>query len=517
MPVDNNGLSWDNFAVTGHGVVYSRFVNHLRRIGPLPILAAALIAMLAALLASGRLPPGAGPDPADPGTHRAEYPAEANVDQSSHVPPLEAQLTYTIAPGDTLSAVAARFGTTVEDLLADNGIRNPDAISVGQEIRLHVVPEREGPAFRTIPDSELVYGPAYLDFDTPAFIASRPGYLRQYAELVNGQEMSGPEIVDRVARDFSVGPRVLLAFVEAESGWATGTPADAAALDYPAGLVDPIRSGLWWQLNWLADRLNGGYYDWKTRNNRVLRLADGTALAGHPSLGPGSFAVQRALAHRSTEAQLAEGLAAFSAAYQSLFGDPWARARPPPDLSRLELPAMRLPWAEGEIWWLTGGPHGGWANGSAWAALDFVPEEDARGCFVSDRWATAVADGIVIDAGPGQIWLDLDFDARRETGPAVLYLHLSSTDLVTDGTSVRAGDPLGHPSCEGGESDATHLHLARTYDGEWLAGGGAVPFVLDGWRAVGSSAPYDGQLLHDDGRERAACECRLVDFNDIAP
>lgn len=48
--------------------------------------------------------------------------------------PLYAQQdgAYTVAPGDTLGAIAVRFGVTVEALVAANGIEDPDRIRVGQ-------------------------------------------------------------------------------------------------------------------------------------------------------------------------------------------------------------------------------------------------------------------------------------------------------------------------------------------------------------------------------------------------
>lgn len=41
---------------------------------------------------------------------------------------------YMVQPGDTLSAIALRFGTTVEALVEKNGIGNPDLIYAGQEL-----------------------------------------------------------------------------------------------------------------------------------------------------------------------------------------------------------------------------------------------------------------------------------------------------------------------------------------------------------------------------------------------
>lgn len=43
---------------------------------------------------------------------------------------------YVIKRGDTLSGIAKRFGTTVNQLVAWNGIKNPNLIYAGQKIRV---------------------------------------------------------------------------------------------------------------------------------------------------------------------------------------------------------------------------------------------------------------------------------------------------------------------------------------------------------------------------------------------
>ncbi len=44
--------------------------------------------------------------------------------------------TYTVRPGDTLSAIAARHGTTVRALVAANGLANPNILYAGQRLIL---------------------------------------------------------------------------------------------------------------------------------------------------------------------------------------------------------------------------------------------------------------------------------------------------------------------------------------------------------------------------------------------
>ena len=62
------------------------------------------------------------------------------------------------------------------------------------------------------------------------------------------------------------------------------------------------------------------------------------------------------------------------------------------------------------------------------------------------------------------------------------------------GTYVYAGGRIGHPSCEGGIANASHLHLVRKYNGEWIAADGNLPFILDGWISSGTGTEYDGYL-----------------------
>ena len=49
---------------------------------------------------------------------------------------LAAKTTYTVKAGDTLSEIAAKYGTTVNALVKKNGISNPNLIYVGQKIKI---------------------------------------------------------------------------------------------------------------------------------------------------------------------------------------------------------------------------------------------------------------------------------------------------------------------------------------------------------------------------------------------
>ena len=184
------------------------------------------------------------------------------------------------------------------------------------------------------------------------------------------------------------------------------------------------------------------------------------------------------------------------ALYQRMFGDPWSRARTIKPIlpTGLSQPELTLPFEVGKLWSYSSGPHKAWETEGALAALDFAPASDQGGCHPSDAWIIAIADGLVVRSQFGAVVLDLDKDGREETGWNILYMHVETRERVPVGTYLRAGDPIGHPSCEGGPANGTHLHIARKYNGEWIAADGPFAFVMDGWTAHAGSKPFEGSL-----------------------
>lgn len=435
----------------------------------------------------------------------------------TRTPPDTAATTYTVRPGDTLLRIAALYGTTVESLMKINQLTNPDQIKVGQVLKVSVEADHVGPGRLLIPDSELVYGPSYRDFDVQATVASYPGLLAYYSEVVGLRELSGAEIIELVATQYSVGPRVLLALLELRGGWLTNPDPSPTQRTYPMGyLRGAYWDGLYMQLAQAANALNGGFYGWWLDTSWLIQIGDGAFVQFAPTLNAGTAGVQKMLAGTASsyDAWIAD-LGRFSQVYRELFGDPFAYEVSPLIPPTTEAPALQLPWPRGETWFYTGGPHPGWGTVGAYAAVDFTTDEQHIGCAISRHWVTAVADGLVILSGDGMVLQDLDGDGFVGTGWVVLYMHIASHERVAPGTMLKAGDRVGHPSCEGGVSDASHLHLARRVNGVWIPADDANwPMVLDGWRPVAGSNAYDGTLVRGD-EVRTACECWDLATNGV--
>ena len=128
------------------------------------------------------------------------------------------------------------------------------------------------------------------------------------------------------------------------------------------------------------------------------------------------------------------------------------------------------------------------------------------GCSPSSEFATALADGEIVRTAPAIAVLDLDGDHDERTGWVIFYLHLASDGMVANGTTLRAGDSIGHPSCEGGEATGTHIHIARKYNGEWMPADGVLAFNFEGWVVSRGSAKYEGLLTRGPNIIRA-CTC----------
>ncbi len=456
------------------------------------------------------------------GTPAPAYAGQPTPDPAHYEPSSSGAATlgsHMVAVGETLGILAQRYGTTVEELMRLNGLTNPDLVQVGQALQVPggTIQQVIGPEFKIIPDSELVYGPAAQGFDARAFVTGLNGYLLRHSEEVEGQMMDGPAILQLVADRHSVNPRLLLAVLEHGTGWVTReTPASPTA-NLGAGSINT--PGLYGQLSWAANLLNLGFYGRAEGGLRGFNLEDDTQVLFAAVINDGTAGVQRllgAIVGMTYDGwQKAVGPDGLYATYERLFGNPFGYAVEPLLPAAIDAPSLELPWAAGETWYFTGGPHGAWNTGSAWGALDFVPPAEQVGCIPSDAWVTAMANGVVSRSGHGAVVVDLDGDGYAGTGWAILYMHLETRDRAAAGTEVQTGDRLGHPSCEGGFSNGTHLHVARSYNGRWISADGDLPFVMSDWVSAGAGALYDGYLTRG-GETREACVCREA-INGVTP
>jgi LasA protease len=446
-------------------------------------------------------------------------PSTAGLPESGAMPLASpAPEVYAVHEGDTLSSIAQRFGCDLDELVEANKIDDPSLLRVGQKLQLSVCQLDATPAITLLPNSEFVDGPAYVDFDIGSFVAAQGGYLSEYHESVGGEVLSGSEIVSLIVRRYSVGPRMLLAVLETKGGWVTDPSPTGDDRDFPMGYRGGGWNTLYWQLAWAADELNRGYYDWRGRGMTPIVWNDGSVMRYDPSLNAATAALQRFFSLRASENKweklVGEGPGGFADTYRRLFGDPAQYAIEPLIPVDTTQPPLALPWPKDELWFYTSGPHGGWEEGSAWAALDFAPNERGLGCRRASSLATAAAAGLVLHSEDGEVLIDLDGDGHQETGWVLFYLHVATRDRVPVGTRLEQGDPVGHPSCEGGLSEATHLNIARRFNGEWIAVDGPLPFVMSGWQFHSSGNSYDGSATRGE-EERTACECWEADYNGL--
>lgn len=435
-------------------------------------------------------------------------------------PPADGLYAYhTVTNGESLTYLADVYHTEIETLVKLNHLDGPAAlINIDQVLKVPLTLDKTAPNQILLPDSEVVYSPSYVNFDIAAFVENQGGYLNEYSEWVDAQQLNGPEIIQRVAEQYSVGPRLLLALLEYYGGWVTNPTLTATQIRLPLGEKNPFGDSLYLALTFTANRINAGYYGYKRDGFWVFELADRSRVVTQPGLNAGTVGLQNLLSVHADWDTWQQDLEAdgFMATYWAMFGDPAAYEIRPLIPSNLTQPELQLPWREGKGFYFTSGPHPGFVDGSAWAAIDFGPPDVLGSCFYSEEPLTAAADGVVVVARNGEVYLDLDGDGNIQTGWVLLYLHaVADIDTpVSVGQHLKQGDVIGYASCEGGLSNSSHLHFARRYNGEWMAAGGPVPMKLSGWEVQPNSVPYDGQLVK--GTEiRDSCECWEPDVNLI--
>lgn len=417
---------------------------------------------------------------------------------------------YTAQTGDTLTALAARFNSTEREIRQANPILPQEVTTLPtglpMKIPIYYQPFWSNPA-RILHDSLFINGPAQKGFDIVAFVQSKPGWLKDYEFFTGERSQKGGELINLIATDYSLSPRLLLALVEYQTGALTqpSLPLDLEQT-YPLGYKNASYKGLYRQLLWAANLLNHGFYSWRQGRLPQWDLLDGRLERPDPWQNAASIALQYYFSRilQPADYQSAISDLGLGKTYRTLFGDPLiAEPHIPGSLAQ---PALRLPFKPGAPWAYTGGPHTAYGDGEPFGAIDFAPPAVAGGCQPTNEWATALADGVIARTGNAIALLDLDGDGDERTGWVIFYLHLAADGMVQSGQRLKTGDPLGHPSCEGGRATGTHVHIARKYNGEWIPADGALAFNLEGWIAQRGTQPYEGYLVRA-GKTIRACTC----------
>jgi LasA protease len=408
-------------------------------------------------------------------------------------------IIYYTQAGDTLPVVAVRYGVQPDEISSPEEIPERALFNPGQ---LLIIPNRLANTTSSqhfMPDSEVVYSPSGVDFDVQAFVDQAGGYLSSYDQYLATTGITrGPDVVERIAIENSINPRLLLAILEHQSGWVYSVQ-PAGSEEYPVGKVSQRDAGLYKQLAWAVNQLSIGYYGYREGRLTEITFTDGVTARLAPDLNAGTAALQYYFAQLYDSQEWVTALDldnGFPALYERMFGSPWVRALSveplyPPDLVQ---PRLILPFMVDQIWGYTGGPHGAWERDGAWAAVDFAPGSLESGCIDTEVYTVAAAAGLVTRSAHGVVAIDLDGDGREQTGWVLVYMHVAKEGRIPVGTWVEVGDLLGHPSCEGGFSTGTHIHLARKYNGEWIVADGPLPFVMSGWTVHAGEKPYDGTL-----------------------
>ncbi|MBI9047441.1 MAG: hypothetical protein JEZ06_23345, partial [Anaerolineaceae bacterium] len=426
-------------------------------------------------------------------------PENTSTPKSTIGPPF---LYYTQS-GDTLDAIAARFMVNLDMITSPEPFPQDGFIDANHLLLIPNVIGEHGPSDKIIPDSEFIFSPTAIDFNIEDFVSNAGGYLSTYKEYRSEGWLNGAQVVEKIALENSINPRLLLSILEQQSGWVYGQPENIAQKDYPIGHVEYQYKGLYHQLRWCVEHLAYGYYGWRQGTLTEITFPDESVMRLDPQLNAGTIALQFMYANLFNEREWGGMLYApdgLPSLHEKMFGNPWIRDQAVNPLFpiNIEQPEFDLPFREGETWNFTGGPHPAWGPNGCLSALDFAPPMDNPGCLPTEKIVTAITSGLVVRTAVGVVVVDTDGDGIEQTGWSILYVHVGHVDKVEVGTWVNTNDKIGYPSCEGGYSTGTHIHVARKYNGEWIAADGPLPFELSGWTPINGEKPYEGMMVRND-------------------
>ena len=161
---------------------------------------------------------------------------------------------------------------------------------------------------------------------------------------------------------------------------------------------------------------------------------------------------------------------------------------------------LALPWGLGQAW--GGGQiHGDTGDSRPFNAIDF---------YGGDGNVRASASGLVYRFCTGSAWPMLE--VVHGNGWTTGYYHLNAETSAPDGSTVYAGQYLGHVAMElpcGGETTGPHVHWTLWRAGTPVAVNG---LTIGGWTFYEGPAAYGGYAMHGGTRVDSWNCCHLTNF-----
>lgn len=184
-----------------------------------------------------------------------------NADQPNPAANQASGTVYVVRRGDSLGAIAARYGVSVSALARANGIRNPNLIYAGQRL---VIPGRGAASTASAGTSAPATGGAYVvrRGDSLGTIAAR--YGTSVAALARANRIANPSVI-------YVGQRLVIP--------GRGAAASTSSGSGSAPAVKPGSSGRWIDVNVSTQRVTA--YE---GNRAVYSVPASTGIARYPTV-----------------------------------------------------------------------------------------------------------------------------------------------------------------------------------------------------------------------------------------
>jgi LasA protease len=150
---------------------------------------------------------------------------------------------------------------------------------------------------------------------------------------------------------------------------------------------------------------------------------------------------------------------------------------------------LSLPWAPGQRWRFSSGPHGWTGMARPWSSLDFAKGE-------GDGRVLAARDGFVYRPCGNTTWVQV----RHGDGWVTDYYHLTNIPLYPEGSWIGHGTYLGNIGTAvdcGGGAYGDHVHFNIKYNGSHIAWHGQ---KLGDWTIYEGAQAYEGYAQRGDER-----------------